>query len=88
LAERHEQVRLLLDAVSVTASERDQAVVGQFLIQKAFGDPSPSHTVAAECGPSPANVRQIVSRLRRKLQAMQAHDDRYRGLGGSGLLAA
>lgn len=88
LAERHPQVRLLLDALSVTASERDQVVVGQFLIQKAFGDPSPSHTVAAECGLSPANVRQIVSRLRRKLQAMAAHDARYRGLGRSGWLAA
>jgi hypothetical protein len=88
LAARNPQVRLLLDAPSVVASERDHSVVRQFLIQKAFGDPSLSHTVAAECGLSPADVRQIVSRQRRKIQAMQAQDDRYRALGRSGWLAA
>jgi hypothetical protein len=88
LAVSNPRVGLLLDALTAAASRRDQLVVRQFLIQKALGDPSPSHTVAAELGLSPDNVRQIVRRVRRRVRALQSTDDRYRALGGSGWLAA
>ena len=72
----------------LTATTRDQLVVRQFLLQKAYGDPSPSHTVADDLGLSPDNVRQIVSRVGRRLRELLADDDRYRLLGESGWLAA
>lgn len=82
------RLSLLLQAIAATGSDRDAHVVRQYLIQQALGDPSPSHTVAGEYGLSPDNVRQIVSRVRRKVRRLQAADDRYRELGRSGWLAA
>ena len=82
------RLRLLGEALGATASPRDQLVVRQFLLQKAYGDPSPSHTVAADLGLGPDNVRQIVSRVGRRLRELLADDDRYRLLGESGWLAA
>jgi len=82
------RLRLLLEALTVSASDRDQEVVRQFLVQKAYGDPSPSRTVADDLGLSAQNVRQIVSRVRRRMQALLVADDRYRLLGESGWLAA
>ncbi len=82
------RLRLLGEALALTASPRDQSVVRQFLLQKAYGDPSPSHTVAADLGLGPDNVRQIVSRVGRRIRELLASDDRYRLLGESGWLAA
>ncbi|MGZ4703830.1 MAG: hypothetical protein ACXWCM_03090 [Acidimicrobiales bacterium] len=82
------RLRLLGEAIDRFASDRDRRVVRQFLLQKAYGDPSPSHTVAHDLGLSPENVRQIVSRVRRRLRELPADDDRYRLLGESGWLAA
>ena len=82
------RLRLLGQAIDELANPRDRLVVRQFLCQKAYGDPSPSHTVAHDLGLSPANVRQIVTRTRRRLRVLVADDDRYRLLGESGWLAA
>lgn len=85
---RDPRLRLLGEALTRSATARDQVVVRQFLLQKAYGDPSPSHTVAHDLGLSPDNVRQIVSRVGRRLRELLAGDDRYRLLGESGWLAA
>ena len=69
LAARHEGFRRFRHAVACVANERDRHVVEQFLVQQSSHDPSPSHTVAAETGLSSDNVRQIVSRTRRRARA-------------------
>jgi DNA-directed RNA polymerase specialized sigma24 family protein len=68
LAARHDGFRQVRGAIAAVASERDREVVEQFLVQQSSSDPSPSHTVAAEAGLSSANVRQIVSRTRRRVR--------------------
>ncbi len=47
--------------------ERDRRVFLEFSMQQAQGDPSPSHTVAEMLELQPANVRQIVRRVRQKV---------------------
>lgn len=47
--------------------ERDRRVFLEFALQQAQGDPSPSHTVAEMLELQPANVRQIVRRVRQKV---------------------
>ncbi len=88
LASRDRRFGLFREAIAVATSRRDRDIAEQYLIQQALGDPSPSHTIAAEFGLSPANVRQIVCRVRRRVLRLQADDDRYRELGRSGWLAA
>lgn len=78
------RLRLLGEAIDRIASGRDRLVVRQFLLQKAYGDPSPSRTVAHDLGLTPDNVRQIVSRVRRRVRALGADDDRYHLLGDPG----
>ncbi len=78
------RLRLLGEAIDRIASGRDRLVVRQFLLQKAYGDPSPSHTVAHDLGLTPDNVRQIVSRVRRRVRELRADDDRYQLLGEPG----
>jgi hypothetical protein len=68
LAGRHDGFRQVRRAIASVASDRDREVVEQFLVQQSSSDPSPSHTVAAESGLSSANVRQIVSRTRRRVR--------------------
>jgi hypothetical protein len=55
-----------LDAV---ASPPDRQVFAEYLLQQSHGDPSPSHTVAAILGLTPANVRQIVCRVRGRVRS-------------------
>ena len=88
LAVRDPRLGLFREAIALTASQRDRDIAEQYLIQQALGDPSPSHTVASEFAVSPANVRQIVCRVRRRVRQLQFEDDRYRDLGQSGWLAA
>lgn len=57
------------DVLMNDVSERDLGVYLEFLIQQDSGDPSPSNTVADMTGLTPANVRQIVKRVRAKVQA-------------------
>jgi hypothetical protein len=88
LAVREPHFGLLREAIALASSQRDRDIAEQYLIQQALGDPSPSHTVATEFDLSPANVRQIVCRVRGRVRRLQADDDRYRDLGRSGWLAA
>ena len=88
LAGREPRFDLFRRAVKLSTTRRDQAVVEQYLVQQALGDPSPSHTVAAEFELTPACVRQVVARARRRVRALKAADERYRGLAADGWLAA
>lgn len=81
LARREPLAALLLDALGSVASDRDLRVVLLFAVQQAQGDPSPSHTVADATGLKADNVRQIVSRTRRRLHGLIEADNRYGGLG-------
>ena len=81
IARREPLVALLLDALTSVASDRDLRVVLLFSVQQALGDPSPSHTVADAMGLKPDNVRQIVSRARRRLQGLVDADERFGDLG-------
>jgi len=69
LAERHDGVAMWLAAVRDVAGERDRSVHLEYQTQKSLGDPSPANTVAAQFGLTPANVRQIDARIRRRLRA-------------------
>ncbi|MEI7593633.1 MAG: hypothetical protein WCK41_10475 [Actinomycetes bacterium] len=88
MAESNSLFRLFRAAIAATVSPRDAEISEQYLIQQSLGDPSPSHTVAAEFGLSAANVRQIVCRTRKSILQLQARDERYGELGQSGWLAA
>jgi hypothetical protein len=68
---------LLLDALTSLISSRDLRVVLLFAVQQSQGDPSPSHTVAGTTGLKPDNVRQIVSRTRRRLHDLVERDPRF-----------
>lgn len=81
IARREPLVGLLLDALTSVTSDRDLRVVLVFAVQQAQGDPSPSHTVARAVGLEPDNVRQIVSRTRRRLHGLVEVDERYGALG-------
>ena len=88
LAGREPRFDLFRRAVEASTTRRDQEVVEQYLLQQALGDPSPSHTVAADLDLSPACVRQVVARARRRVRALSAGDERYRDLRDEGWLAA
>ena len=88
LATCHDGCGLLAEALDRVANRRDQAVLVEYQVQASEGDPSPSHTVAARHGLNPENVRQIVSRTRRRLRALSATDRRYEALARLPLLAA
>jgi hypothetical protein len=77
LARRHPVVALLADAVARAGSARDQRVFVEYRLQKELGDPSPAHVVGREFGLTPANVRQIDCRMRRKLAAIIAATPGY-----------
>ncbi len=69
------------DALTSLVSERDLRVVLLFAVQQSQGDPSPSHTVADATGLRPDNVRQIVSRTRRRFADLAGSDARFEDLG-------
>lgn len=80
LAADHPLIRLLVEAVREIASPRDAEVHFQYQAQKSMGDPSPANTVGAMFHLSPANVRQIDRRVRRKLSALVASDASFAAL--------
>ena len=49
----------------------------QYRFQKALGDPSPAHTVGAELGLRPDNVRQIDHRVRNRIIDLADSDERF-----------
>lgn len=88
LARRDPRVALLADAVARIGSPRDQRVFIEYRLQKELGDPSPSHVVAREFGLTPANVRQIDCRMRKRLAQVIASDARFAALEDVRWLAA
>ncbi|MDY7102049.1 MAG: hypothetical protein S0880_12745, partial [Actinomycetota bacterium] len=87
LAGRDGRVALLVEAIDLVGSARDAAVHTEFRIQRAAGDPSPSHTVADATRLRPDNVRQIDCRMRRKLRRLVDRDPRYAPLSDLAWLA-
>lgn len=78
LAERHPLLALLERALDeLPCSDRQREVHLQYRFQKALGDPSPAHTVAAQLGLRPDNVRQIDHRVRGRIIALAARDERF-----------
>jgi hypothetical protein len=53
-------------------SARDHEIVVEYLVQQAYGDPSPSHTVADQFGLGRPAVRQVVSRSLRRVRGAGA----------------
>lgn len=83
----HAMAALLLDALALVASPRDQAVLLELRLQTDLGDPSPSHTVGAALGARPDAVRQVGTRLRRRLRDLAATDERFAPLADLPLVA-
>lgn len=77
LAESEPTVALLIEAVEIVGSERDAKVHLEYRVQWALGDPSPSHTVASIAGLAAANVRQIDTRMRKKVVRLANTDERF-----------
>ncbi len=77
LANSEPSVALLIEAAQEVGSERDAQVHLEYRVQKALGDPSPSHTVADMVGLHAANVRQIDNRMRKKVAGLISADDRF-----------
>ncbi len=77
LAESEPTVALLIEAVEIVGSERDAKVHLEYRVQWALGDPSPSHTVAGMAGLEAANVRQIDTRMRKKVVRLASTDERF-----------
>lgn len=80
LAEREPTVALLIEAAEEVGSERDAKVHLEYRVQWALGDPSPSHTVAELSGLAAANVRQIDTRMRKKVARLVSVEERYEPL--------
>lgn len=71
LAQRDQRVAEWISMVAAAANERDQKVHLEYQTQKHLGDQSPAHTVASIFGLSPSNVRQIDTRVRRRVRELQ-----------------
>lgn len=86
-AGHHPLAALLLDGLARVGTPRDQAILLELRLQAELGDPSPSHTVAAGLGASPDAVRQVSSRMRRRLRHLARSDERYAPLADLPLVA-
>lgn len=87
VVDHHELAALLVDGLAQVGSPRDQAILLELRLQAELGDPSPSHTVAAGIGASPDAVRQVSSRLRRRLRHLAESDERFAPLADLPLVA-
>ncbi len=87
LAERHAGCALVLDALEHVATRRDRAIVLEVRVQVASGDPSPALTLARRHGLTPEVVRQVVCRVRARLNRLAACDDRFAPLADLPLVA-
>lgn len=86
-AARHPLAALLIDGLALVGSPRDQAIVLELRLQADLGDPSPSHTVSADLGASPDAVRQVATRMRRRLRRLAVTDERFAPLADLPLVA-
>ena len=68
----HEVIGHLQVALRQVAVDRDRRVFLEVAIQRSSGDPSPANTVAVMYGMTPAAVRQVCCRLRKRLLAYAA----------------
>lgn len=88
LVGRNDRVKLLDSAIGQVGNDRDRAVFIAYSLQQSLGDPSPAHTVAAEFGLSPANVRQIVHRQRKGLRRLARTEPAFTEILESSWVAA
>ncbi len=86
LARRNPRCALLLAALVEAVPLVDREVLLRYVQQQAAGDPSPSHTVAADLGLPPPVVRQRACRARRRLRRVVECDPRFAELAGISLL--
>jgi hypothetical protein len=87
LAESNQRLGLLADALNKAVPPGEGRTLLRYALQHRAGDPSPSHTVAAQLGLRPPAVRQRVSRARRRLADVVANDPRYAPLTDIALLS-
>lgn len=80
LASRHHLAELLAEALSATATARDQAVFLDVAQEVAAGNPRPAVTVGARWGMAAPAVRKVVQRIRRRVTALADADNRYRAV--------
>lgn len=83
---RDARLALLDEAVAAVTNGRDRAVFVEYVLQKSLDDPSPANTVAAMVGLTPANVRKIHQRVRRRLTELIRSDPMYTPLRGLAIL--
>jgi hypothetical protein len=86
VARDNEVVALLIEALAQVCSERDGQILIAVKAQAEAGDPSPSNTIAAERGMTPAAVRQVVKRTRTRVLNLAARDGRFAPLAELPLL--
>jgi DNA-directed RNA polymerase specialized sigma24 family protein len=86
LAAGDERCALVLSALRGALSPRELGVLLRYDFAARAGDPSPSHTVAAELAMQPPAVRQVASRARRRLRAAVAADPALGAIEATGLL--
>lgn len=73
-------VRLLLEALSTVANERDRRLWLALQVESANGNRSPAVTVAQDMGLRPENVRKIRQRVQERLLALAGSEPRFAGL--------
>ena len=87
LAREWPLVDLVREGLELVASVRDRAILLEVALQAEMGDPSPSITVAAMREMTPAAVRKVVSRTRRRLHGLASDDERFAPLADLPLAA-
>lgn len=79
-------VALLQAGLARACGPRDSAVLLELHIQKAQGDPSPSHTVARAHAMTPAAVRKAASRTAQRLRRLARAEPDFAALEGLAIL--
>lgn len=87
LASCHDDCALVLEALERVAIPRDQGIVLYLGVQTSSGDPSPALTVAQHYGVSPDVVRQVKSRVRKRLRQLAETEARYAAVADLPLVA-
>lgn len=77
IARRSPVVGLLAEAIGLVATERDQQLYLEVLVEMAAGNRAPADAVARLHGLKPATVRQQFRRVRVRLQCLAATHERF-----------
>ena len=80
VAEENELARLLLDALRMSANERDVELWLEVRQEAACGNRAPAVTVGTYLGLKPTTVRKAVQRVSERLSRLAAADDTFRPL--------